>query len=234
MSISIKVWDLPLRLFHWLMAVAVLASVITGELGGNLIDWHGRVGGLLLGLLVFRLIWGFIGSTHARFVSFFPTPKRLAAYLKGQWQGIGHNPLGALSAIALLGVLAALVLTGLFTNDDIAFQGPLFNLISKDLSNKLSSLHALSFNALIALVPLHLAAIVYYVRVKKHNLVVPMLTGEKIVPKSHAVELSGGGALRFVAALTIAGVAVWSASYGASYFEPTPAAPTASAAEPSF
>jgi cytochrome b len=216
------------------MAVAVLASVITGELGGNLIDWHGRVGVLLLGLLVFRLIWGFIGSTHARFANFFPTPERITAYLKGQWQGIGHNPLGALSAIALLCVLAALVVTGLFANDDIAFQGPLFNLVSKDLSNKLSSLHALSFNALIVLVPLHLAAIVYYVRVKKHNLVVPMLTGEKIVPKAHAVELSGGGVLRFVAAMTIAGVAVWGASYGASYFEPAPVAPTATAAEPSF
>lgn len=234
MSVSIKVWDLPLRVFHWLMALAVLSAVITGELGGNLIDWHGRIGLLLLGLLVFRLIWGFIGSTHARVASFFPTPARIAAYLKGQWQGIGHNPLGALSALALLGALAMLVVTGLFANDDIAFQGPLFSLITKDFSDKLSGWHALSFNALMVLVPLHLAAIVYYARVKKHNLLVPMLTGKKVVPKTHAVELSGGGVVRFVAALTIAGVTVWGASYGARYFAPAPAAPTATAAEPSF
>lgn len=234
MSVKIKVWDLPLRLYHWLMALAVLTSVITGELGGNLIDWHGRVGLLLLGLLVFRLVWGFVGSTHARFSSFFPTLKRISAYLKGQWQGIGHNPFGALSALALLATLAALVTTGLFANDDIAFQGPLFNLVSQELSNKLSSLHALSFNALIVLVPLHLAAIVYYAKVKKHNLLVPMLTGKKIVPKSNAVELSGGGVLRCVAAITIAGVVVWGANYAASYFEPTPVAAAATSAEPSF
>ena len=234
MSVNIKVWDLPLRLYHWLMALAVLTSVITGELGGNLIDWHGRVGLLLLGLLVFRLVWGFVGSTHARFASFFPTLKRISAYLKGQWQGIGHNPLGALSALALLATLAALVTTGLFSNDDIAFQGPLFNLVSQELSNKLSSLHALSFNALIVLVPLHLAAIVYYAKVKKHNLVVPMLTGKKIVPKSKAVELSGGGLARFAVALTLASIVVLGANYGASYFEPAPVAAASTSAEPSF
>jgi cytochrome b len=234
MSVNIKVWDLPLRLYHWLMALAVLSAVITGELGGNLIDWHGRIGVLLLGLLVFRLVWGFIGSTHARFASFFPTPMRLAAYLKGQWQGIGHNPLGALSALALLGTLAALVLTGLFANDDIAFQGPLFSLVTKDFSDKLSGWHNLTFNALIVLVPLHLAAIMYYARVKKHNLLVPMLTGEKVVPKALAVELSGGGMVRFTAALTLAGIAVWGTNYGASYFSPPPPSPAATAAETSF
>ena len=234
MSVSIKIWDLPLRLFHWLMATAVLAAVVSGKLGGNLIDWHGRIGLLLLGLLVFRVVWGFIGSTHARFTSFFPTPTRITAYLKGQWQGIGHNPLGALSALALLATLAALVTTGLFANDDIAFQGPLFTLISKEVSNKLSSWHAFAFDALIVLVPLHLAAIVYYAYVKKYNLVGPMLTGKKIVPKAHAVELSGGGLRRFAAALTLAVVAVWGVDYGASYFAASPAIPAATTAEPSF
>jgi cytochrome b len=232
MSVSIKVWDLPLRVFHWLLALSVLSVVVTGELGGNLIDWHGRIGVLVLGLLVFRLIWGFVGTTHARFASFFPTPAKITAYMKGQWQGIGHNPLGALSAIALLGVLAALVVTGLFSNDDIAFQGPLFSLVDKSLSDKLSGLHARSFYALIVLIPLHLAAIVYYVRVKKHNLVVPMLTGNKVVPIAHAVQISGGGAVRFLVALTISGVVVWGVNSGVSYFEPVPTIPAAAA--PSF
>ncbi|MFA6920826.1 MAG: cytochrome b/b6 domain-containing protein [Gallionella sp.] len=230
MSVSIRVWDLPLRLFHWLLALSVLSVVISGELGGNLIDWHGRIGELVLGLLVFRLIWGFVGTTHARFASFFPTPAKIAAYLKGQWQGIGHNPLGALSAIALLGALAAVVVTGLFANDDIAFQGPLFTLVDKSFSDKLSGLHARAFYALIVLIPLHLAAIVYYIRIKKHNLIAPMLTGKKVVPRSHAVQISGGGAIRFLAALTIAGFVVWGVSNGASYLVPLPAP----AATPSF
>ena len=122
MSVTIQIWDLPLRLYHWLLAVAVSAAIVTGELGGGLIDWHGRIGLFVLGLLVFRLLWGFVGTTHARFSQFFPTPGKLLAYLKGQWQGHGHNPLGALSVLALLGVLATLVGAGLFANDDIAFQ----------------------------------------------------------------------------------------------------------------
>jgi len=232
MSVTIQVWDLPLRLFHWLLALSVLSAVVTGELGGNLIDWHGRIGVLILGLLVFRIIWGFVGTTHARFANFFPTPARIAAYLKGQWQGHGHNPLGALSVIALLGVLAALVGTGLFANDDIAFHGPLFNLIDKSLSDKLSGLHALSFDALIVLIPLHLAAIIFYARVKKHNLVVPMLTGKKVVPKGQSIAALSVGIRRLLVALTISGVVAWGVSSGVQYLAPAQA--TSVAAMPSW
>jgi cytochrome b len=161
MSVAIQVWDLPLRIFHWLLALAVLSAVITGELGGALIDWHGRIGVLILGLLVFRIIWGFVGSSHARFSNFFPTPGKIKAYLKGHWKGHGHNPLGALSVIALLAVLATLVGAGLFANDDIAFQGPLFPLVSKSVSNKLSAIHSYGFNVLAVLLFLHIAAIVF-------------------------------------------------------------------------
>lgn len=225
MSVTIQVWDLPLRLFHWLLALAVVAAIVTGEIGGNLIDSHGRIGVFIVGLLVFRIIWGFVGSTHARFASFFPTPAKITAYLKGQWQGHGHNPLGALSVFALLGVLAALVGAGLFANDDIAFQGPLFGLVDKALSDRLSGLHALAFNVLAALLVLHIAAIVFYARVKKHNLVVPMLTGKKSVPKAQAVAVSRVGVLRFVATLVISGAVVWGISSGVQHF--TPAAPVA-------
>jgi cytochrome b len=228
MTIKIKVWDLPLRLFHWLMVLSVLGAVITGELGGNLIDWHGRFGELLLGLLVFRIIWGFIGSTHARFASFFPTPARVASYIKGQWQGAGHNPLGAISAFALLGVLAGVVTTGLYANDDIAFHGPLFDLIDKPLSDTLSAWHARLFYALIVLVPTHLAAIVFHVQVKKHDLITPMITGEKIVAKELSATPSGGGIVRFIVALTISGVVVWGAVHAAGYTTPPPAVSTPS------
>lgn len=227
MSVTIQVWDLPLRLFHWLLALSVAAAIVTGELGGNLIDWHGRIGVLIVGLLVFRIVWGFIGTTHARFASFFPTPAKIAAYLKGQWQGHGHNPLGALSVLALLGVLALLVGAGLFANDDIAFQGPLFSLVDKALSDRLSGLHALTFNVLAGLLVLHIAAIVFYVRVKKHNLVVPMLTGKKSVPKAQAVAASRVGVLRLLAALAISGAVVWGVSSGVQHFRPAPSAPAA-------
>jgi cytochrome b len=225
MSVTIQVWDLPLRLFHWLLALSVAAAIVTGEIGGNLIDWHGRIGVLILGLLVFRIIWGFVGSTHARFSSFFPTPAKIAAYLKGQWQGHGHNPLGAVSVLALLGVLATLVGAGLFANDDIAFQGPLFSLVNKSLSDKLSAVHELAFNVLAGLLILHIAAIVFYVRVKKHNLVVPMLTGKKSVPQAQVVAASGVGVLRFLAALAISGVVVWGVSSGMQYFSPVHTVP---------
>jgi cytochrome b len=227
MSVTIQVWDLPLRLFHWLLALSVVAAIVTGEIGGNLIDWHGRIGVFIVGLLVFRIIWGFVGSTHARFASFFPTPAKIAVYLKGQWQGHGHNPLGALSVFALLGVLAALVGAGLFANDDIAFQGPLFGLVDKSLSDRLSGLHALTFNVLAALLVLHIAAIVFYVRIKKHNLVAPMLTGKVNVPKDRAVSVSKAGVLRFVVALAIAGAVVWGISNGAQHVAPAPSAPAA-------
>lgn len=225
MSLTIQVWDLPLRIFHWLLALSVAAAIVTGEIGGNLIDWHGRIGVMILGLLIFRIIWGFVGSTHARFTNFFPTPTKIAAYLKGQWQGHGHNPLGALSVFALLGVLATLVGAGLFANDDIAFQGPLFSLVNKSLSDKLSSLHALTFNVLAALLALHIAAIVFYVRVKKHNLVAPMLTGKKIVPKDQAISVSGVGVRRLLVALTISGVVVLGVSSGVQYLAPQQTAP---------
>ncbi len=225
MSVKIQVWDLPLRIFHWLLALSVLAAIVTGEIGGNLIDWHGRIGALILGLLVFRIIWGFVGSTHARFASFFPTPAKIAAYLKGQWQGLGHNPLGALSVLALLGVLATLVGAGLFANDDIAFQGPLFSLVDKALSDKLRGVHELAFNVLAVLLVLHIVAIIFYARVKKHNLVVPMLTGKVAVPKDQAVSVVKAGVLRFVVALAIAGVVVWGVSNGVQHFAPAPAVP---------
>jgi cytochrome b len=225
MSVAIQVWDLPLRIFHWLLALAVLSAVVTGEIGGSLIDWHGRIGVLILGLLVFRLVWGFVGTSHARFTNFFPTPAKIKAYLKGHWKGHGHNPLGALSVLALLAVLFTLVGAGLFANDDIAFEGPLFPLVSKSLSDKLSAIHYYGFNVLAVLLFLHIAAIVFYAKVKKHNLVIPMITGRKIVPKDQAIEVSKFGIRRFVVALSISVFVAWGVESGVQYLSPAKAAP---------
>jgi cytochrome b len=232
MKVNVHIWDWPLRLFHWLLVLAVIGAYTTGKLGGNLTDWHARFGSLILGLLVFRLIWGFIGSTHARFASFFPTFSRLAAYIKGEWQGVGHNPVGALAVIALLGTLIFLVATGLFANDDIAFEGPLFNLIDKDLSDKLSGWHSLAFNLLLGLVGLHVTAIVFYQRVKKTNLVLPMLTGKKQLPKTLAPSsIRPVGPLRVIITLLISVSVVWGVWGGGfvDYLAPLAGIQTASA-----
>jgi cytochrome b len=217
-----RLWDLPTRLFHWLLVFAVAASIVSGQLGGNLIDWHGRIGLFIVGLIVFRLIWGVVGSTYARFLQFFPTPSRLRAYLRGDWRGEGHNPLGSLSVFALLGLLTVQVTTGLFANDDISFVGPLFDMVSKATSNRLTGIHQLAANGLFVLIALHVAAIAFYLRVKKKNLIKPMITGWKEgVGEGEA--LRGGGLLAFIVAVVIASAAVYGAS-GAWLPEPLPPA----------
>ncbi|HPR06711.1 MAG TPA: cytochrome b/b6 domain-containing protein, partial [Denitromonas sp.] len=102
---TILIWDLPTRLFHWLLVVCVIGAIISTKIGGNAMLWHGRFGLAIVGLLGFRLAWGVVGSHTARFAQFVRGPATIAAYLRGQWQGIGHNPLGALSVLAMLLVL---------------------------------------------------------------------------------------------------------------------------------
>jgi len=224
----IRLWDLPTRIFHWSLAILVLAAFVSGKIGGNAMDWHGKFGLTILGLLAFRLVWGIVGSTYARFASFFPTPASVLAYLRGQWRGVGHNPLGALSVFGLLGLLAFQVASGLFSNDDIAFRGPLYDLIGKALSDRLTGLHKLSVNALIALVVLHLAAILYYTRVRKDNLLKPMLTGWREVAPGQGTSATGGGPIAFVIALLIALAAVYAAS--GSWLPAAPSAPVSTPA----
>lgn len=220
----IKLWDLPTRLFHWLLVIGVGAALVTGNIGGAAIEWHGRIGLSIVGLIVFRVVWGLTGSSHARFASFLPTPASVRDYLRGQWQGIGHNPLGALSVIGLLALVALQLCTGLFGNDNIAFHGPLYDLITKDLSDRLTGIHEFTSNALIALIILHLAAIAFYAHVKKDNLVKPMITGWKdLAPGETGESATGGGVVAFIVALAIALAAVYGAS-GAWYSAPPPPA----------
>lgn len=230
---TVRVWDLPLRLFHWLLVVAVMAAFVSGQIGGNLMEWHGRIGLFILGLLAFRLVWGFVGGSHARFASFFPTPGKIRAYLKGEWQGLGHNPLGALSVFALLGLLSLQAVSGLFSNDEIAFQGPLFDLVSDDLSGRLSAIHETASKLLMVLVALHLGAIAFYAGVKKTNLVRPMLTGTMEVPASLAAGREvprGGGLIAFLIAAALACALAWVIGSGtlAKHFAPPPPPPAAS------
>ncbi|MCL2344723.1 MAG: cytochrome b/b6 domain-containing protein [Desulfobulbus sp.] len=218
-SKRIRLWDLPTRLFHWLLVLAVIGAVICGQMGGNLIVWHGRLGLFIIGLVVFRLVWGLIGSTYARFAQFFPTPAKIRAYLRGEWREPGHNPLGALSVFGLLAVVGFQAASGLFVNDDIAFRGPLFDLVGKALSNRLTGLHHLAADLLYVLVGLHVAAIAFYARVKKNNLLLPMLTGTKEVEQGE--DARGGGLLALIVAVLLALAAVYGAS-GAWLPKPPP------------
>ena len=224
----VRVWDLPTRLFHWLLVVLMIGVFVTGLEGGNLIVWHGRLGVAIAGLLAFRLVWGFVGSTYARFAHFVPGPGRIKAYLKGEWEGLGHNPLGALSVLALLAVATFQVVSGLVSNDDIAVEGPLYVLVSKDTSDWLTGLHRLNIWLIGALVALHVAAVLFYVHVKKDNLVKPMITGVKAVEDPAAQAAKGGGLVAFIIALVFASGTVWPATGG--LLSPPPPPPPAQAA----
>ena len=205
-----RVWDLPTRLFHWSLVALVVAAFVSAKIGGNAMVWHGRCGLAILGLLVFRIVWGVVGSTYARFAQFVRGPAAIRAYLKGEWQGQGHNPLGALSVLALLGALALQAATGLFSNDDIAFEGYLYPLVGSELSGRITGVHHLLEKVLMLLVALHVGAIVFYARVRKHNLVKPMLTGWADGKPCESAR--GGGAIAFIAAALIALATVWAAS----------------------
>lgn len=174
------IWDLPTRLFHWclvLMVGILLASASKGKF-----ELHALAGEGVLALLVFRLVWGLVGSQTARFGDFLGGLAVIKDYIAHRKsKSLGHNPLGGLMVLALLGVLLAQVSTGLFSNDGILFQGPLANLVGQDVSDALSGLHALSANILWLLVTVHVSAIALYWIVGKENLLTPMLTGKKWV-----------------------------------------------------
>ena len=218
----VRIWDLPLRLFHWLLVAAVVAAFVAAKIGGNAMVWHGRAGLLIIGLLVFRLVWGFAGSTHARFASFVRGPAAIRAYLKGEWFGAGHNPIGALSVLAMLGLLATQAATGLFANDDVAFEGYLYPLVSAAASERITGVHKLLEPVLILLVLLHLGAIAFYTRIKKESLVLPMITGWKEVPTATPASRGGGLFAFILATLIAAGVAY--AAAGQLLPPPPPAA----------
>ena len=220
MSRTIRLWDLPTRLFHWLLVLSVVGAFVTVKIGGNLMLWHGRLGLFIIGLLSFRLVWGVVGSTYARFAHFVRGPSAIKAYLAGAWKGVGHNPLGALSVLALLTLMIAQASTGLFANDDIAFNGPLYPLISKDTSDAITGWHHLGEKGLFALVGLHLAAIIFYSVKKKERLVPPMVTGRKAVESPEARDATGGGPIAFFVALV-----TWGASGAFNPPPPVPAAP---------
>jgi cytochrome b len=184
---TILVWDIPVRVMHWGLVVAVFGAWITRELEGDWFAWHTRFGYAVLVLVLTRLVWGLIGTRHARFSDFVRGPAAIATYVKrlrGDRESatsdpIGHNPLGALMILALLALLGAQAVTGLFANDQIFETGPLFGYVSVALSDQLTTWHKQIFDILVAAIALHVIAAIVYVTVLRKNIITPMITGRK-------------------------------------------------------
>jgi cytochrome b len=172
---KVPIWDLPTRLFHWALAGLVGFSWWTAETHRD--DLHIWSGMAVLTLLIFRILWGFVGASTARFRNFVRGPRAVFGYLRGEWRGIGHNPLGAISVIALLGLLIVQVGLGLISSDeDGLVEGPLAPLVSYATSDWAADLHEDLFNVLLVLIGLHIAAILFY-RLRGKRLIGPMVTG---------------------------------------------------------
>ena len=176
---KICIWDLPTRLFHWLLVMAVIGSFVSVKLGGNTMIWHGRFCYLVLTLIFFRLIWGFVGTHHARFAHFIRSPKAILAYLKNPVETPGHSPVGAISVLLLIGLFLTQALAGLFASDDIAFDGPLAKYVASNWVELLTSFHRWNEWVLLALVGTHIGTILYYKYTKRINLISAMITGDK-------------------------------------------------------
>jgi cytochrome b len=195
------VWDLPLRLFHWLFATSIIACWVSAELKDDyvwMMQWHFYLGYWIIGLLVFRIIWGLIGPRHARFGSFLAGPLSIWRYLRGIVSGaslytVGHNPAGGLMVIVMLVLVTIQAVTGLFATDEVVWSGPYMPAVSKDTARSLTTLHHMNFNWILAAVALHLTAIGFYGLVKRQNLVGAMVTGRKpaaYVPQHEAISSS--------------------------------------------
>jgi len=184
------VWDLPTRVLHWLFVLTLGAQYATGEAGGDWLVWHFRTGYLMMGLLTFRIIWGFVGPRHARFSSFIKGPGSTLAYLRqihkaGQeaLHSVGHNPLGGLMVLGMIALLSAQVVTGLFSSDGLSYYGPYSSTVSSDRSDQMTDWHGIVFNIIIAAAALHILAVMYYTFIRKRPLVLAMFHGRK--PRSH-------------------------------------------------
>jgi cytochrome b len=187
---AVRVWDLPTRLFHWALVVALVAQVITGKIGGAALPWHFRIGYCIFALIVFRLVWGFIGGHWSRFKSFIYGPASMLRYLRdrqvaGDLFHVGHNPLGSASVFAMLGILVVQVATGLVADDEIATVGPLNRLVSTSFALSATAWHkGAGFGIIVTLVVLHILAIVFYRVRRRQDLIGPMFSGDKVLPGS--------------------------------------------------
>lgn len=214
-GVRAKLWDGPVRMVHWLLVVLIAFSWWASE---DHMNWHRWSGYAIIGLVVFRIYWGFAGGGAARFSSFVKGPKAVSAYAatlarRDVATTPGHNPLGALSVLAILAVLLVQVGTGLFAVDIDAFEGgPLSDRVSFDLGRQIAEWHELSFRVLQALVALHVAAVLFYWVWKRTNLVAAMVTGRRSFPSDPG--LARAPAWRLAVGVILAAAVAWALSKG--------------------
>jgi cytochrome b len=219
---AVRVWDLPTRAFHWVLALTIVASVVSAKIGGNAMLWHFRFGYVVFALVAFRVLWGLVGGRWSRFSSFVYSPGTVLRYLRGQSRAdehhdVGHNPLGSFSVLALLGFLALQVATGLVADDEIANVGPLNRFVSGSTAGQATHWHKdYGQWILLALVALHILAILYYLLGKKKNLVRPMILGDKALPTGtpSATDTGATRLLALLVAALCAGGVGWVSSLG--------------------
>ena len=209
-----RVWDLPVRLFHWVLVLLMVASFTTGKLGGSWLQWHFYSGYLILALVLFRLVWGLIGSDTARFSGFIRGPAHVLRYGRSLLGGppqfhAGHNPLGGLMVVLMLALLLLQASTGLFVDDDIATRGPLADKVADATVSLMTRIHKININLLLACVGLHVAAALFYLLVKKDNLIVPMFTGIKAVPNGIREPAMSRGWIGLIVFAIALGFVIW-------------------------
>jgi cytochrome b len=213
----VRVWDLPTRVFHVLLLLSMVGLIITGEVGGGVMQLHFYFGYLVLSLLFFRLVWGVIGGRWSRFGSFVPTPARVKTYLQDLLAGrhtpaVGHNPMGALSVIAMLTLLLIQVFSGFISDDEIAASGPWTPFVPGDWVALATEYHSeVGKTLLIILVVLHVASILFYKRFHNEDLVTPMVQGDKALP-------SGTPASRDNALTRLLALLMWAGCAGVVYY----------------
>jgi cytochrome b len=181
------VWDIPVRAVHWILVLSLIFAYITHYLGIEYYAYHVASGYVVIVVAVFRLIWGVLGTPHARFKNFIRGPVETWKYLNDFIRGkeahhVGHNPLGALMIVMLLSCMLMQAVSGLFTTDDIFNYGPLYAFVSDSASNFLGSVHRNLFYVLLCFVATHVAAIIYHRIIKRENLLKAMITGRKVLP----------------------------------------------------
>ena len=220
---KVRVWDLPTRLFHWALVIGITGLAITGTLGGNAMAWHFRFGYTVLTLLLFRIVWGLVGGRWSRFGAFIYAPHSVIDYLKGKGKpehSVGHSPVGALSVFALLGFLVLQVSSGLVSDDEIAFAGPLTAFVSNATVGLATNYHAnIGKWILLGLVLLHIAAIVFYL-LRKHNLVQAMVHGDKelVRPAPSSRDDLASRMAALLVFLLCAGASYWTSTLEAAAF----------------
>jgi cytochrome b len=211
---SVRIWDLPTRLFHWALVVLIAMQYATGEF--HLLDmrWHFWFGYATLALIAFRILWGFFGSQTSRFAGFVRAPRVVLAYVKEQFStnpqhSIGHNPLGGWSVLILLTCIAVQIATGLFASDDIDTDGPLVDLVSRRTVKLMTRWHDWNQNLLLLLIALHVIAVLMHLLLRRDDLIVPMITGRKRVPTAQTLRFKSGWVALGLFALCAAAVMAW-------------------------